>query len=117
MIDLASDTFFRDPMSVVATLRATAPLVEARFPLVGRVWVTTTHETAARVLKDSASFALRENGAVASLRWWMPSSVARLASGGAPGCARSSACRLRSECVDNRCAARRPQLQRIIATD
>jgi cytochrome P450 len=80
MIDLASDTFFRDPMSVVATLRATAPLVEARFPLVGRVWVTTTHETAARVLKDSASFALRENGAVASLRWWMPSSVARLAS-------------------------------------
>ncbi len=80
MFDLASDAFFRDPMGVVASLRAEAPLVEAKFPVVGRVWVTTTHETAARVLKDSATFGLRQNGAVAGLRWWMPASVARLAS-------------------------------------
>jgi cytochrome P450 len=75
-LDFASEAFFRDPVSVVAALRAEAPVVEARFPIVGRVWVTTTHEATARVLKDSASFSLRENGAVASLRWWMPASVA-----------------------------------------
>jgi cytochrome P450 len=79
-IDLASEAFFRDPVGVVATLRATAPLVQAKFPVVGKVWVTTTHEAAARVLKDSATFSLRQDGAVAGLRWWMPASIARLAS-------------------------------------
>jgi cytochrome P450 len=79
-VDLASEAFFRDPMGVVATLRAQAPVVEAKVPVVGRVWITTTHEAAARVLKDSAAFGLRQNGAVAGLRWWMPASVARLAS-------------------------------------
>jgi cytochrome P450 PksS len=48
--------------------------------MVGKVWVTTTCEAAARVLKDSATFALRkEGGAVAGLRWWMPASIAALA--------------------------------------
>jgi cytochrome P450 PksS len=48
---------------------------------VGRVWITTTYEATARVLKDSAIFTLRkEGGAVAGLRWWMPASVAALAS-------------------------------------
>ena len=79
-IDLASEAFFRDPVGVVATLRASAPLVEARFPVIGKVWVTTTHEATARVLKDGATFSLRQDGTVAGLRWWMPASVARLAS-------------------------------------
>jgi cytochrome P450 len=75
-VDFASEAFFRDPGAAVAKLRAIAPLVATTFPLTGRVWVTTTYEATARVLKDSESFTMRkEDGTVAGLRWWMPSSV------------------------------------------
>jgi cytochrome P450 PksS len=42
---------------------------------VGKVWTTTTYDLAARVLKDSETFTLRNGGAVAGLRWWMPGSA------------------------------------------
>jgi len=79
-IDFASEEFSRDPAAVVARVRASGPVVAARFPIVGRVWVTTTYEATARVLKDTAVFTLRkDDGAVAGLRWWMPSFIATLA--------------------------------------
>jgi cytochrome P450 len=80
MIDFASEAFFRDPAGVATTLRTSAPVVAARFPIVGRVWVTTTYEATARVLKDDATFTLRKDGVVAGLRWWMPRLVQTLAS-------------------------------------
>jgi len=80
-VDFASDAFFRDPPAAVAKLRAAGPAVETRFPIVGRVWVTTTYEATAQMLKDSATFTLRkEGGDVAGLRWWMPGLVRTLAS-------------------------------------
>jgi len=80
-IDFTSQAFFRDPAATVARLRATGAAVETHFPIVGKVWVTTTHEAAARVLKDNHVFSLRkEGGAVAGLRWWMPKLVQTLAS-------------------------------------
>jgi len=80
-IDFKSEAFLRDPGATIASLRASAPVVATRFPMVGKVWVTTTYEATARVLKDTAIFSLRkEGGAVAGLRWWMPASVAALAS-------------------------------------
>ena len=42
--------------------------------------VSLTHEATARMLKDSATFSLRKNGAIAGLRWWMPKLVQTLAS-------------------------------------
>jgi cytochrome P450 len=79
-VDFVSEAFFRYPAATVATLRAIGPAVETRFPIVGRVWVTTTYEATARVLKDSATFSLRkEGGGVAGLRWWMPRLVETLA--------------------------------------
>jgi cytochrome P450 len=79
-VDFASEAFFRDPGAAIAKLRASGPVVATRFPLVGRVWVTTTYESAARVLKESATFTLRkEDGALAGLRWWMPRSIAAFA--------------------------------------
>jgi cytochrome P450 PksS len=79
-VDFASEAFFRDPAAGIATLRASGPVVATRFPLVGRVWVTTTYDATARVLKDSTAFTLRkEGGALVGLRWWMPSSIATLA--------------------------------------
>ena len=79
-VDFASEAFFRDPPAAVARLRAAGPAVKASFPLFGRVWVTTTYEATARVLKESATFSLRkESGQVAGWRWWMPPTLARLA--------------------------------------
>jgi cytochrome P450 len=71
--DFTSQDYLRDPVAGLARLRAAGPLVEVRFPIVGKVWITTTQETASRVLKDSATFSLRqEGGAVAGMRWWIP---------------------------------------------
>jgi cytochrome P450 len=78
--DIASQDFFRDPTTTLARLRAAGPVVEINFPLVGKVFTTTTQEMASRVLKDSATFSLRsEDGAVAGLRWWMPRLIGTLA--------------------------------------
>jgi cytochrome P450 PksS len=80
-VDFTSQEFFRDPAAAVRQLRAAAPVVATKFPLVGRVWVTTTYELAARVLKDNATFTLRKNGGgPAGLRWWMPRRLGVLAS-------------------------------------
>ena len=79
-VDFASEAFFRDPAALIATLRQSGPVVATRFPIIGPVWVTTTYEATARVLKDSATFTMRkESGALAGLRWWMPSLIATLA--------------------------------------
>ena len=56
--DFASEALFRDPAAGIATLRKSGPVVATRFPIVGPVWVTTTYEATARVLKDSAIFSL-----------------------------------------------------------
>jgi cytochrome P450 PksS len=75
-----SQAFFRNPAAGVERLRALGPVVATRFPIVGKVWITTTYESTARVLKDSETFTLRkEGGGLAGLRWWMPSFVGALA--------------------------------------
>jgi cytochrome P450 len=78
--DFSSEAFFRDPAQEIAKLRAHGPVVATRFPIVGKVWVTTTYEATAELLKDNNAFAMRkEGGALAGLRWWMPKFVAALA--------------------------------------
>jgi cytochrome P450 PksS len=80
-VDFASEAFFRDPAASIRALRAAGPVVRSRFPIVGPVWVTTTFEAAAQVLKDEKAFTLRkEGGRPVGLRWWMPRSVAALTS-------------------------------------
>jgi cytochrome P450 len=71
-VDFTSQDFLRDPAVEVARLRAEGPVVETRFPIIGKVWITTTQEAAGRVLKDSETFTLRKDGAIAGMRWWMP---------------------------------------------
>jgi cytochrome P450 len=72
-LDFASQDFFRDPAASLRKLQAAGPVVEVKFPIVGRVWMTTTQEMASRVLKDGRVFTLRrDDGEVAGLRWWMP---------------------------------------------
>ncbi|MDA9395182.1 cytochrome P450 [Bradyrhizobium sp. CCBAU 45394] len=79
-LDFTSEAFFRDPPAAIAALRASGPVVATRFPLVGDVWITTTHDATAEVLKDGTTFTLRkEDGKVAGLRWWMPKLVTTIA--------------------------------------
>ena len=79
-VDFTSQDYLRDPAAGIARLRRAGPVVEVKFPIVGRTWITTTHELAARVLKDSETFTIRrKGGGPAGLRWWMPGFLRALA--------------------------------------
>ena len=78
-LDFTSQDYMRDPAKGLAKLRAAGPVVEVRFPIVGKTWITTTSDLAGRVLKDSETFTMRKNGTVAGLRWWMPGWIRTLA--------------------------------------
>src|SRR3990170_1538322 len=78
--DFASPDYFRDPAAAIAKLRTAGPVVEVRFPIVGKVWATTTQALADQVLKDTATFTIRKaDGDVAGMQWWMPGVVRTLA--------------------------------------
>jgi cytochrome P450 len=79
-LDLTDQDFFRDPAARITELRALGPVIRIKFPIVGKVWITTTYEMAGRVLKESDTFTLRkQSGVVAGIRWWMPRTVRALA--------------------------------------
>ena len=79
-VDFSSQEYFRDPAAAIEKLRAAGPVVEVQFPIVGKVWTTTTQDLADRVLKDSETFTLRkEDGSIAGFRWWMPGILRTLA--------------------------------------
>src|SRR5262245_20588088 len=71
--------YLRDPRRKLEELRAAGPLVQVRFPIVGKTWITTSNEMTSRVLKDNATFTMRKDGALAGWRWWMPPSLRALA--------------------------------------
>src|SRR5882724_10126743 len=78
--DFASQDYFRDPGAGIEKLRTLGPVVEVRFPIIGKLWTTTTQALGDQVLKDTATFTMRkENGDVAGLQWWMPGIVRALA--------------------------------------
>ena len=70
--DFTSQDYLRDPATGLAKLRAAGAVVEVRFPIIGKTWITTTNDLAGRVLKDNETFTMRKDGRVAGLRWWMP---------------------------------------------
>src|SRR4051812_34814823 len=78
-VDFTSQDYLRDPVTGLTKLRAAGPVVEVRFPIIGRTWITTTGELAVHVPKDNETFSMRKNGAVAGLRWWMPGWIRALA--------------------------------------
>src|SRR5499427_5319533 len=71
--DFSSQDYFRNPAAEIEKLRSAGPIVDVRFPIVGKVWTTTTQDLADRVLKDSETFTVRlDDGTVAGFQWWMP---------------------------------------------
>jgi cytochrome P450 len=78
--DFTSQTYYRNPAAAIEKLRQLGPVVEVRFPIIGKVWATTTQALADQVLKDTATFTIRkDDGTVAGMRWWMPGIVRTLA--------------------------------------
>lgn len=78
--DFVSQAYFRNPAAEIEKLRSAGPVVEVQFPMIGKVWTTTTQELADRVLKDSDTFTIRSGvGGVAGLQWWMPRILRTLA--------------------------------------
>src|SRR5262245_22004940 len=79
-VDFSSQDYFRNPAKEIERLRAAGPVVEVRFPIIGKVLTTTTQDLADRVLKDNETFTLRrDDGSIAGFRWWMPSILLTLA--------------------------------------
>src|SRR5215467_13034015 len=78
-MDFTSQDYLRNPAEGLAKLRIAGPVLEVRFPIIGRTWITTTNELAGRVLKDNETFTMRKDGNVAGLRWWMPGFIRTLA--------------------------------------
>src|ERR1700738_5257663 len=71
--DFSIQNYFRNPAAEIARLRAAGPVVEVRFPIVGKVWTTTTQDLADQVLKDRRTFTLRkDDGSIAGVHGWMP---------------------------------------------
>jgi cytochrome P450 len=78
--DFVSQAYFRNPAAQIEKLRSAGPVVEVQFPMIGKVWTTTTQDLADRVLKDSETFTIRTGiGGVAGLQWWMPRILRTLA--------------------------------------
>jgi cytochrome P450 len=78
--DFSSQNYFRNPASEIEKLRSAGLVLEVRFPIVGKVWTTTTQDLADRILKDSETFTLRrDDGSVAGFQWWMPGVLRTLA--------------------------------------
>jgi len=78
--DFLSQAYFRNPAAEIEKLRAAGPVIALRFPMIGKVWTTTTQDLTDRVLKDSETFTIRrDDGGVAGLPWWMPRIVRDLA--------------------------------------
>jgi cytochrome P450 len=71
--DFSSQNYFRDPVAEIEKLRSAGPVIEVQFPIVGKIWTTTTQELTDRVLKDSETFTIRrDDGRIAGFQWWMP---------------------------------------------
>jgi cytochrome P450 len=71
--DFVSHAYFRNPTGEIEKLRSAGPVVEVQFPMIGKVWTTTTQDLADRVLKDSETFTIRTGtGGVVGLQWWIP---------------------------------------------
>lgn len=75
-IDLASQSFMRNPSPTLARLRELGSVVRLKLPFLGETWIATTYESVSEVLKDDGSFVRSPKSAgkrrLAGMRWWMP---------------------------------------------
>lgn len=82
-IDLLGRAFKSDPFLTFARMRATGQVIPVKLPIVGRMWMTTTHAATLAAVKDDKLFVLEGENAGkkgrVGLQWWMPKSITLLA--------------------------------------
>jgi cytochrome P450 len=82
-IDLASQSFMRNPFPTLTRLRTAGPVVRVKLPFLGKSWLATTYEAVNEVLKDDSTFVRSPKNAgkrrFAGMRWWMPRTLRVLA--------------------------------------
>jgi cytochrome P450 len=82
-LDLTSQAFKKNPFPTLARLRDAGPLVRMRLPIVGRVLLATTYDTASDLLRDHQQFVVNPftagNRFLGTLLRWAPRSLRPLA--------------------------------------
>lgn len=84
-IRIDSQDFHSDPFTAFDDLRQRGPVVRAKLPIIGKIWLTTTHAATIDMLKDSQRFRMRKKAGssqprdVAGVKWWMPRTIRLLA--------------------------------------
>lgn len=74
--DLSSQAFKEDPFPILARMRELGPVIRARLPLFGTVWLATTNDAVHDLLRDHRRFV--QSPAAAGNRWmrslihWLP---------------------------------------------
>src|SRR4051794_16158912 len=73
-VDLAAQSFLRNPFPALARMRDAGPVVRVRLPIVGSTWVAMTHDAVNEMLKDDRTFVRDARNAGKSnavgFRWW-----------------------------------------------
>jgi len=73
----------RDPFPQLAAMRAAGPVIPVKMPLVGKVWITTSHAACTAMVKQNELFVQEGRHAgktgPAGMRWWMPKALRLLA--------------------------------------
>jgi len=82
--DLTDPEFLANPAPQLARMRAQAPLVQTRIPLLGKMWITTNDATARSLLKSPELFARDNSKATGKTNverfWWLPRTIKPLMS-------------------------------------
>lgn len=82
-VDLMGRAFKANPYPTFAKMRAAGPVVPVKLPIVGRMWMTTTHAATLAAVKDDELFVLEGENAGrkgrVGMQWWMPKSITLLA--------------------------------------
>lgn len=83
MFDLRSQQYKRNPYPTLARLIAAGPLVNIKYPIIGRLWTATSYEAVNELLRDRQTFVRDSRTAGlkkgANLPWWVPRSMRAMA--------------------------------------
>ncbi len=83
--DIRSQDYKRNPYPTLARMVEQGPLIKARFPLIGNMWMTTTYEACNELLRDRQNFVRDPRTAGlkkgSNLPWWIPRSIKAMAEG------------------------------------
>ncbi len=79
MFDLRSQDYKRNPYPTLAGLLAAGPVVNVKYPIIGRLWTATSYEAVNELLRDHQTFVRDPRTAGlkkgANLPWWVPRSM------------------------------------------